>query len=598
MLILSTLFFCLRYTVPVGTSGSVIREADNTVVNGSEEKGSGGAPSDAEQRKLVDRHLLAGPSVAGVIFAAFAFVAALFPSMVPRSDLIQGILAGVAVAFGYFIGAGLAALARLLEIGRARFRNERRIRQLGFTFAAGLVAYGLWIMPDWANSARAAMHMPLVDTVHRLFVVALTASVAVILIILGRIFRRATIVAANMLGVILPVRVALIFGLGAAFLLFWSIGSGVLVRGVVDGMDEAYAQLDALIPAGSMPPDDPLKSGGPGSLVIWDSLGAQGRAFVQAPPTQAEIAALRKGEALEPVRIYVGINSAEDAPSRAALALQELIRTGAFQRRYLVIATPTGTGWVDPAAMVPLEHLTGGNVATVSVQYSYLPSWLSLLVEPERGAETARQVFRTIYSYWSALPLDGRPQLYLFGLSLGALNSDLSVDVYDIMADPYQGALWVGPPFPSRTWNVVVKARNEGTAVWQPHYSDGRMFRFMTQDNGANVTYAPWGPLRVVYLQYPSDPIVFFETGSLLRRPAIMSQPRPPDVSEGLVWVPVISFLQSVIDMVTAAGTPVGFGHVYAADDYLDGWLELLEPHGVSDADVVRIRERLMALGH
>lgn len=76
-----------------------------------------------------------------------------------------------------------------------------------------------------------------------------------------------------------------------------------------------------------------------------------------------------------------------------------------------------------------------------------------------------------------------------------------------------------------------------------------------------------------------------------------MSQPRPPDVSEGLVWVPVISFLQSVVDMVTAAGTPVGFGHVYAADDHLDAWLELLGPHGASKAGIARIRERLRALG-
>ena len=113
----------------------------------------------------------------------------------------------------------------------------------------------------------------------------------------------------------------------------------------------------------------------------------------------------------------------------------------------------------------------------------------------------------------------------------------------------------------------------------------------------ADITYGPWGPLRVVYLQYPSDPIVFFETGSLLRRPAIMSPPRPPDVSEGLVWVPVISFLQSVVDMVTAAGTPAGFGHVYAGNDYLDGWLALLEPHGATAAEIARIRERLLQEG-
>lgn len=104
--------------------------------------------------RLVDRHLLAGPSVAGVPCAALAFVAALFPSMVPRSDLIQGILAGIAVSCGYLIGAALAALARLLQIGQAGFRNDRRIRQVGVTLAAGLVAYGLWVLPDWANSAR------------------------------------------------------------------------------------------------------------------------------------------------------------------------------------------------------------------------------------------------------------------------------------------------------------------------------------------------------------------------------------------------------------------------------------------------------------
>ena len=517
--------------------------------------------------------------------------------MVPRSDLIQGVLAGIAVSCGYLIGATLAALVRLLEIGTAGVHGNRRIRQAGFTLAAALVAYGLWVLPDWANSARAAMQMPPVDRVHRLLVALLAAGVALVLVMLGRIFRRAAIIAANVLGVILPVRVALIFGLSVASALFWSIGSGVLLRGIVDGLDRAYAQVDGLIPPESGPPDDPLKSVGPASRVGWHTLGAQGRTFVQATPARAEIAALRDGPTQDPIRVYVGVNSAEDASSRAALALAELIRTGAFQRRYLVIATPTGTGWVDPAAMLPLEYLTGGDIATVAVQYSYLPSWLSLLVEPERGADTARQVFRTIYAYWRALPRDDRPQLYLFGLSLGALNSDLSVDVYDIMADPYQGALWAGPPFPSRTWNVVVGARNAGTAVWQPRYSDGRMFRFMTQDSGTGADYAPWGPLRVVYLQYPSDPIVFFETGSLLRRPAIMAQPRPPDVSEGLVWVPVISFLQSIVDMVTAAGTPVGFGHVYAAGDYLDAWLELLAPHGLSDAEIARIRARLGAMG-
>lgn len=103
--------------------------------------------------------------------------------------------------------------------------------------------------------------------------------------------------------------------------------------------------------------------------------------------------------AQDPIRIYVGVNSADDPVARAGLALAELRRTGAFDRSTLVIATPTGTGWVDPSASAPLEHLLHGDFATMAVQYSYLPSWLSLLVEPGRGPEASRQVFRTIHQH-------------------------------------------------------------------------------------------------------------------------------------------------------------------------------------------------------
>ena len=110
----------------------------------------------------------------------------------------------------------------------------------------------------------------------------------------------------------------------------------------------------------------------------------------------------------------------ESVDARADLALAELLRIGAFERRLLVIATPTGTGWVDPAAMMPLEILHRGDVATVSVQYSYLPSWLSLLVEPTYGRETAGPSF--VRSTGIGTPCrEDRPRFFLFGLSLGAL---------------------------------------------------------------------------------------------------------------------------------------------------------------------------------
>ena len=234
-----------------------------------------------------------------------------------------------------------------------------------------------------------------------------------------------------------------------------------------------------------------------------------------AVPTKSDISALTAGRAMEPLRVYVGLNSAETADQRAALALAELIRVGAFDRSVLVIATPTGTGWVDPAGIAPLEILHRGDVASVSVQYSYLPSWLSLLVEPDYGADTARAVFHAVYYYWRSLPKERRPRLYLFGLSLGARNSDLSADFFDVIADPFQGALWAGPPWDSVTWRKVTETRAAGSPVWLPRFRDASLFRFTTQRNELTQTKTSWGPIRIVYLQYPSDPIVFFEMASL-----------------------------------------------------------------------------------
>ena len=176
----------------------------------------------------------------------------------------------------------------------------------------------------------------------------------------------------------------------------------------------------------------PIKTGSAASLLSWEDLGRQGRRFVSSGPTGAEIGAFFGQEALDPIRVYVGMNSADTADERAKLALEELKRTGAFDRSILIVVMPTGTGWVDPAALDPVEYLHRGDVASVAMQYSYLASWLSLLVEPDYGAEAGNALFREVYAYWSSLPRDGRPKLYLHGLSLGAMNSERSANLYDV----------------------------------------------------------------------------------------------------------------------------------------------------------------------
>lgn len=166
-----------------------------------------------------------------------------------------------------------------------------------------------------------------------------------------------------------------------------------------------------------------------------------------------------------------------------------------------------------------------GDVASVAVQYSYLASWLALLADPDYGVETARTVFATIYDHWRSLPRDRRPRLYLYGLSLGAFNSDLSHDLHQVIGDPYDGALWVGPPFSSRTWKSVMQGRNPESPVWLPTFRDGSVIRFTSQKNHLNDAAAAWGPYRVIFLQYASDAITFYDPYSLWRRPAWLRGP-------------------------------------------------------------------------
>jgi uncharacterized membrane protein len=138
---------------------------------------------------------------------------------------------------------------------------------------------------------------------------------------------------------------------------------------------------------------------------------------------------------LTPVRAYVGLKSADSLQGRADLLLEELKRTGAFEREVLVVATTTGTGFLEPAAMQAIEYLHNGNTAIAGAQYSYLPSWISLLADQETTKETSQVVFNTVHDYWSTLPPESRPDIYLFGLSLGSFGVESVLTSINIIND-------------------------------------------------------------------------------------------------------------------------------------------------------------------
>jgi uncharacterized membrane protein len=543
-------------------------------------------------RGIVGRQMQSLSGV-GLFLGALFFAAALTPTLVPRSYLTQGVLAGACFAIGYGAGVFWRWLWHYLELPEPSPRIRSIANALVAVACFVVVVVFLWRALEWQNSIRAVMKMEPAETARPLNISAIALITFFALLALARLFKLVAQFLSARIRRFVPRKVANVVGVLVATLLFWSIANNFLVRTAFRALDSSFREFDALIEPERPQPTAPGKTGSTASLVRWDELGRAGREFVASGPTAAQISAFTGRPAREPVRVYVGLRGADTPRERAKLAFDELKRQGGFDRSALIVITPTGTGWIDPSAMDTIEYLLDGDVASISVQYSYLNSPLSLLFQPEYGGEAARALFAEIYGYWTTLPKDRRPKLYLHGLSLGAMNSEKSMELFETIGDPISGALWSGPPFESHFWRSITDNRNEGSPAWLPEFRDGRFVRFMNQDGAKISTDAPWGPMRVVYLQYASDPIVLFDYRDAYRRPAWMKAPRAPDVSPELRWYPVVTMLQLALDMAVATGTPMGYGHVYAPEHYVDAWVAVADVHHWSPDALARLKDHL-----
>lgn len=531
-------------------------------------------------------------STAGLLVATIFFALSLTPSLIPREGVVQGVISGVSLAAGYGVGVFLHWLWRFFELPSAGARASRILRWATGSFCALLAVLFLWNAANWQNTVRSLMGLEDAPGVRPFTVAVVALLVFLVLVAIAKLFRRLYYFLSSKLERRAPRRISMVLGLIAAIVLFWSAFNDVILTAALKRVDRIYQQLDARIAPDMPEPTDPMTPGSAESLVRWEDMGHQGRRYIALGPKAGDIAEVT-GSAKDPIRVYVGLNAAETPAERAELALKELLRVGGFERPYLILITPTGTGWVDPGAINSIEYLLRGDVASVAAQYSYLPSPIALMTEDAYGRETAQALFRTIYGHWSGLPHETRPRLYLFGLSLGALNSDRSFDFYDIINDPFHGALWAGPPFRSDTWREVTADRDPGSPAWLPIFRDGAVVRFGNHFGGYEKGSAAWGNFRLAYLQHGSDPIVFFEPEAAYRMPAWMKAPRAPDVSPDLQWYPIVTMLQLAMDM-HAGIAPMGFGHSYAPADYVHAWHQLVAPPGWDEAKLKLLNEKLL----
>lgn len=530
-------------------------------------------------------------SYVGLVVGTLFFAASLTPSLLPRHYLVQGLMSGLAAAIGYYLGLGLVLLWLAMELPRPS-AGLQRLGKLVTTLGVAAVAFSfLWRATVWQNSIRELMEMEPVVSAYPFEVAVIAFIVAAIMILVVRLIAFLWRWLNRRISRLVPKRVSYVITTILVVLGLLLVVNKIFAKAALNVADSVFLTIDMAVDEGLEPPENPMASGSSPSLVHWDTIGRRGKNFVLDGPTRQQIADFTGRDALQPLRVYAGLGTCDDMSARAQLALEELKRVGGFERSVLIVATPTGTGWLDPGGVDTVEYLHGGDTAMVSMQYSYLPSWITILVDPERSRASAQVLFDAIYGYWKTLPKDSRPRLYLHGLSLGSLGSESSADLFMIFEDPIQGGVWSGPPFPSPVWSRVTVGRNPDSSMWLPRFRDGSMLRFTAQQNTLDAPDHRWGPMRFVYVQYASDPMIFFSPNLLYRKPQWLDDPRGPDVSPYLRWFPIVTFLQVGMDLPMATSVPIGYGHNYAPEHYIDAWIAVTAPEGWTPDDIQRLKQ-------
>ncbi len=317
-----------------------------------------------------------------------------------------------------------------------------------------------------------------------------------------------------------------------------------------------------------IPPVNPLVSGSRESHVDFATLSKQGRRFAWTVNTADTIRELLdEADAHSPIRVYVGLESADTEEARVRLVLDELERTEAFTREWILVASPTGTGYTNYAAVSALEVLSRGNCATIAMQYAARPSVLSL-GQVKEGRRQTGLLLQALHQRVSKMQPQARPKLLLFGESLGAWTSqDPFVDrgTAGLRDRGIDHAIWIGTPEFSK-WKEQVLNDD------RPDLDRALVGVFNGIDEWRALDADARARLRYVMITHYNDGVARFGAPIAVQEPEWLGPPerRPPTIPKGMRWAPTTTFFQVLVDMKNSANVVPGkfaaTGHDYRAD--------------------------------
>jgi uncharacterized membrane protein len=220
------------------------------------------------------------------------------------------------------------------------------------------------------------------------------------------------------------------------------------------------------------------------------------------------------------------VDARGDGPTAIRRAAHDVVdrwqASGGARRSAVVIAVPTGSGWVDLDAVAGFGKRLVGDVSVVSLAYDHRPSWRAFVGGTGPATESAIALTSAVADAVAAMPIGSRPSVYLYGQSLGAVGADAA-------------RRWASAQGAGVCATIVVGAP-AGTVA---HEADRR-----------------------VVIVNGSDPVARWSPSLLWSPPSAAPArdlPRPP-------WFPVASFVQTSVDLLGALSFPAGHGHQYGTE--------------------------------
>jgi uncharacterized membrane protein len=325
----------------------------------------------------------------------------------------------------------------------------------------------------------------------------------------------------------------------------------------------------AIEPGLVTPPQEPEITGSPASGLDWMKQTREGARWLSMALPPATInAVMQIDNAVHPIRVYASLDVVSTEAERAQVLLDEIDRTKALERKAFALFSPTGSGYVNYVANETFEYLMHGDCASAAIQYSVLPSALSL-GDVSMGVRQTRMVLDGIVDRIRQMPKNKRPKFFMFGESLG---SNVSEDVFDGTwtfgpeGVGLDAAVWIGTPSATK-WRKQLWG--DRTIAQAPQVGPGSLYLPRTIADWHELPQSEREQVRFLLLQNGDDPIPKFGSQVLWRRPDWLgpAETRPIGSPKGTHWIPIGTFLMTFIDMLNAlVPTPGIFaegGHDY-----------------------------------